>query len=226
MRKHLPIVLLIYASNFFFGCDDTLGINQNEKHSELSYKRMYSDKFLELQGNPLFEVINIDKVSNFSSLIEKIQALSCENKYPGITYHLNDTIYYQYGYSECSTSNVTSCFINLNSIHIKNDSLKNYRVSLDRSYSIKSLADQLKTMKHVDYFDSGGKPVLKQVLVHLNIEDHYPISKTKEVLAEIEKQFTKANLEMGENYYRYMIYFEDISFSDIPPPPPPPDLEG
>ncbi|WP_222983180.1 hypothetical protein [Flagellimonas meishanensis] len=82
-------------------------------------------------------------------------------------------------------------------------------------------------MKHIDHFDSYGQAVLKQVLVHLFIEDKYPMLKTKETLAYIEKQFTKANAEMGEGYYRYTILFETTSVLDLlpPPPPPPPAVE-
>ena len=190
--------------------------------SELTSSKIFSDKFLEFQGDPDFEVINLENISNFSTLIDRMQTLSCEDKYTGITYQFNDTIYHQYGYVECPTSGIISCFFNRNTIHIKNDSLKNYRASLNSFYPINSLAHQLNTMKHVDYYDSVGEPVLKQILIYLSIEDHYPISKTKEVLAEIEKQFTKANKEKSDNYYRYMIFFEKVSFPDIQPPPPPP----
>lgn len=222
MKKHFAIFLLVCLTTLSFSCDYSLENNQNDKLSELTSSKIFSDKFLEFQVDPDFEIINLENISNFSTLIDRMQTLSCEDKYTGITYQFNDTIYHQYGYVECPTSGIISCFFNRNTIHIKNDSLKNYRASLDSFHPINSLAHQLNTMKHVDYYDSVGEPVLKQILIYLSIEDHYPISKTKEVLAEIEKQFTKANKEKSDNYYRYMIFFEKVSFPDIQPPPPPP----
>src|SRR6056297_2228993 len=207
MEKHFIIFLLVCFTTLSFSCDNSSENNQDDKLSELTSSKIFSNQFLEYQGEPDFEVINLENVPNFNTLIDRMQTLSCEDKYTGIVYQFNDTIYHQYAYVECPTSDVISCFLNRNTIHIKNDSLVNYRGFIDRLHPINSLADQLNLMKHVDYYDSVGKPILKQVLIYLNIENHYPISKTKEVLAEIEKQFTKANKEKGDNYYRYMIFF-------------------
>ncbi|WP_349352660.1 MULTISPECIES: hypothetical protein [unclassified Flagellimonas] len=224
MEKHFAIFLLVCFTALFFSCNNSLENNQDDKLSKLTSSKIFSDKFLEFQGDPDFEVINLENVANFNTLIDRMQTLSCKNKYTGITYQFNDTIYNQYGYTECPTSGVISCFMNSNQIHIKNDSLRNYRISSDKFYSIESLTDQLKTMNAVDYYDSGGKTVLKQILIFLHIEEHYPISKTKEVLAEIQKQFDKANETMGNKYYRHLIFFEKYDYTDIPPPPPPPEF--
>ncbi|MER3316920.1 MAG: hypothetical protein RIB79_01385 [Allomuricauda sp.] len=226
MKNQFVAFLLIWMPAIYLSCENSTDYELDENSIEYSTSKIYSNEYLKFQGDPNFEVINLDETPNFESLIEKMQLLSCENKFTGISYRLNDSIFHQYGVTICPTSNVSSCFINRNSIHIKNDSLKNNRMSMDKFYSIGSIAEQLKSMKHIDYIDSNGNPVLKKVLIYLFVEEHFQIAKTKQILSEIEKQFRKANSEMGKDYYRYLLIFEENNYLDVPPPPPPPIFES
>ncbi|SDQ25623.1 hypothetical protein [Flagellimonas zhangzhouensis] len=228
MKNQFKVYLLICASTIYLSCENSTENYLDGNPIQFSASKIYSNEYLKFEGDPKFEVINLDETSNFESLIEKMQLLSCEDKFTGLTYSLNDTIHYQYGVTICPTSNVTSCFFNRNTIRIKNDSLKNYRVSIDQYYPIESIAEQLKTMEHVDYIDTSGNPILKKVLIYLYVEEKYPIIKTKQILSEIENQFKLANLVMGEDYYRYLLIFEEENYFDIsfPPPPPPPIFEA
>ena len=99
----------------------------------------------------------------------------------------------------------------------------NFGGDWDIMVPIKNLNEEIKKITAVDYNFRYNKNILKPALIHLYIEDKYPISKTKEVLREITLQFKKINSEMGTDYFRYTLLFEGFSIMDIPPPPPPPN---
>ena len=214
------LIYMVILSIFSFSCDSTI---ENElADMEKSEVRVFSYAFLEKVKSPDFEVISLDAIQNFGKLNDEMAKLSCKNKFIGLQFQYQDTIYGLMGYSSCPTIDVSSCYFQRNIILIKNDSLINFGGDWDIKVPIKNLGGEIKKITAVDYNFQYNGNILKPALIHLYIEDKYPISKTKEVLREITRQFKKLNSEMGTDYFRYTILFEGYSMMDIPTPPPPP----
>lgn len=214
------LIYLVLLSIFSISCDST--IESELADMEKSEVAVFSYAFFEKEKSPDFEVISLDAIQNFGELYDKMARLSCENKGIGLQFQVQDTIYGLIGYSSCPTSNVTSCYFQRNIILIKNDSLVNFGGDWDIKVPIKNLGGEIKKITAMDYNFRYNRNILKPALIHLYIEDKYPISKTKEVLRELTCQFKKLNSQMGTDYFRYTVLFDGYSMMDIPPPPPPP----
>lgn len=187
--------------------------------------RFSSYDYLENENRLDFEIINLDELQNFDELLDKMAELSCADKFIGLGFTNHDTIYKLTGFTKCPTSDVTSCYFRKNILRIKNDSLINLSGDWDKLVHIRNLEKEINQISVVEHHFLYNKGILKPALIHLYIESRYPISKTKEVLQEIVKQFKKINSEMGMDYFQYDINFKGYSMLDIPPPPPPTDME-
>ncbi len=220
MKKSFCLLVL---SMWFAHCDSD--IEEQESGLELTATtELISDDFLQTQMQADFETISIDSLPNFGALIKKMQKLSCKGKSVGLVFTQNDTLYKLKGWSECPTDGIISCHFNRNIIMIKNDSLKNLSGDWDKMVHISQLDEEIQSISLKDYHFQYNNDILKPALIHLYIEDRFSISKTKEVLKEITRQFKKINSERGADFFRYNILFEGFSIFDIPPPPPPPEL--
>ena len=216
---------LLYISALFIigvGCDRPF-VNEQEDSQKLS-SEFLSSEYSEHFNQPDFETVNLDSLQNFGKLLDNMERISCANKSTGITFTFHDTIYKLMGFTGCPTSNVISCHFNRNTLFVKNDSIKNLSGDWDEMVYIENLDKEIEKVSEVDYHFQFDKDVLKPALIHLYIENKYPISKTKAVLKEIVQQFEKINSEMGSDFFRYNINFERYSMVDIPPPPPPPEF--
>ncbi|WP_189361844.1 hypothetical protein [Algibacter mikhailovii] len=213
---------IVFLFAFLSNCDPYTEKEQSEWDNETT--ELISNSFIENQNQSDFEIINLDSLKNFRELIKKMQKLSCEAKSIGLEFKQNDTIYKLTGWAACPSSNVTSCHFNRNTIYIKNDSLKNFSGNWDKMVHINHLDSEIKNITLKNHHFQYNKNILKPALIHLHIEDKFSISKTKEVLKEITRQFEKINAERPD-FFRYNILFEGFSWLDIPPPPPPPELK-
>ena len=219
--KTIFYILILFI--FLTGC---YSIPESEiSDTEKTKAELFSNDFIENEIKSDFEIINLDPLQNFNGLLDKMEELSCLNKIIGLKFTLNDSIYYLTGFTGCPTNGGTACYFNNNTLIIKNDSIKNLSGDWDKMVAIHNLGKEIKKITTIDYHFQFNKEILKPALIHLYIENKYPITKTKEVLHEIVQEFEKINLEMGNDYFQYSIIFERFSMLDIPPPPPPPEMQ-
>ncbi|WP_291865077.1 hypothetical protein [Maribacter sp.] len=195
--------------------------NENE-HSEhkKTNTEISSNSYLENFQQPDFVNIKIDSFKNFGELVKKMQELSCAKKSIGLNFNQNDTIFKLTGWADCPNSGINSCYFNRNTMVIKNDSVKNYSGDFDKLKHIKNLGNEISKISTINYHFQYNKNILRPAIIHLYIENSYPIAKTKEVLKQVVKEFKKVNYENEKNFFRYNIIFESYNLLNIPPPPP------
>lgn len=219
MGKRLYLLVLTIA--ILTGCDQLSEIDPGQTTSPATTTTFYSADFKEDQKRPEFALVELDSLQNYGQLLRKMQQLSCDNKFTGIQFTDMDTLYGAMGFTECPNDGIFGCHFNRNIFIVKNDSLKNIGFNGHDKMHISKLKQEIKKISSSKYRFQYNKTILEPALIHLFIEDKYPITLTKEVLKEIITQFEKINSEMGADYFTYTILFEGISFMDIPPPPPP-----
>jgi hypothetical protein len=215
--KSILIILIIFA--FCSGCERTIEIDDHKLKSTLP--SVLSQDFLDVHDRPDFEIIQIDSLANYRQLLNGMHRLSCEDKYIGIQFSYRDTIYGITGFTGCPTAEIISCHFNRNIFLIRNDSLKNLGFNDGKKVHINNLKEEIKKISTSAYRFKFDKSSVDPALIHLFIENKFPITLTKEVLREVIIQFDKISSEKGPDYFKYNVLFEGISMMDIPPPPPP-----
>ena len=206
--------IIIFAL-ILFSCDR---IEENNVHNEL-----VSQDFEHFMNKNELEVINLKSFKNFSELREKMEKITCKGKVSGLKFELDGKIYNIAGFSDCPSSNETSCYFRKTFLTIRNDSLVDRYGKERTSKSIEYLKTELENILAKPYYNfkyNEGK--IKPALIFLYIEDKYPISTTKKVLKEIAEQFDKINSVNNPEFFEYNILFQSFDISSIPPPPPPP----
>ena len=181
---------------------------------------LYSQDFKEIQVDNTFGIVDLDSVMNFSELIDKMAALTCEGKVSGLKFELDETRYYITGFSDCPNPGETACYFRRNHLTIRNDSLileygKNKKPI---RYLKTELSNIMENPNNFKYNENKVNPAL----IHFYVEDTYPISTTKTVLKEIAEQFSAINTTHNSDFFPYKILFVGYDISRIPPPPPPP----
>lgn len=183
-------------------------------------KEVYSSSFVKYNALHKITLIDLDSIKNFSELTNQISKIVCKRKVPGLKFKSNETIYYLTGSSNCSKFSETACYFTPNIFTVKNDTLISRFNSQDNK-PIEALASKLNVAVSMKGNFKSYEDKVKPAIIHLHIEDKFPISKTKKVLKEIVKQFKRINSEKSSDYFEYTILFEGYSISDILPPPPP-----
>ncbi|MBT8285127.1 MAG: hypothetical protein HKO75_07055 [Flavobacteriaceae bacterium] len=183
----------------------------------------FSYDFMVDQYHPDFEVILLDSLQNYGELIRKMQRLSCNNKRIGIQFSVGDTLYGLTGFTDCPEVEIIDCYSRINIFVIKNDSLKNIReLNRKKSMHISELSKVIDRIQTEPLRYQFRRNALRLTLLNLYIDPKHPISMTKEVLKEVATAFKEVNTEMGPDFFKYNILFEDNYWMYIPPPPPPP----
>ncbi len=212
------LVLLLCLATFF-GCNDYPNITSDEIVGFEA--QFYRKEFLESKMKNNFEVLDLESFGNFEELLVVMETLSCEDKSIGLQFEFENASYHAIGFTECPTSGEIACYFNQNMVFVKNDSIRHLGFESETKH-ISELKTEIITFNdYSEYHRLNGSKRLKPVLVLLNVENKFPISKTKEVIKEIVRQFEDVNKELGTEKYRYYLSFERYSNFDFIPPPPP-----
>jgi len=179
-----------------------------------------SSDFEKLEKLPEFQLIDLDSINNFGELRTEMGKVTCDMKISGLKFQYQDTIYKTIASADCPTSNEISCYFRKNIIIIKNDSLVPDLRNRNKRIPIENLKNVLTDISSIPYNFEYDKGILKAALIHIYIEEKYPISKTKKVLKEIVEQFENINSGKKTDYFKYIILIEQFDLSNIPPPPP------
>ena len=199
--------LLLYSCNTF---------KEKKVQNEL-----YSQDFKKFKTQDELVLIDLDSIENFSELRKEMGKIACARKVSGIKFNFKKTNYHMTGFAYCPTNGI-GCYFGRNILIIKNDTLLTDFKNRKNNRTIENLKTELDSLISKPYNFQHDKNQLRPALIHLFIEDKYPISKTKKVLKEIAEQFESINSKNGPNYFQYHILFEDKTFFTVPPPPPPP----
>lgn len=215
MKNWLYIIVLV-----FLICGCGLGTDKKSKLA-IATTEITSNDYLDNFNKANFKIIEIDSLKNFSALLNEMKKLSCSKKIIGLNFKDNDTVFKLTGLANCPTNDQINCYFRRNVLIVKNDSLKNISGDLSKLVHIKNLDSEILKIKAKDHNYYYNTDTLKPALIHLHIQDNYPIAKTKEVLKQIVTRFKK-----DTTLFNYNILFEDFSHLDIPAPPPPTELKG
>ena len=197
-----------------YSCDT---FKEKEVRNEL-----YSQDFKKFKLQNELVIIDLDSIENFSELREKMGDIACARKASGIKFNFEKTNYHITGFAECPTS-VGGCYFRKNILMIKNDSII---IDFKNRRPIENLRSEIDSIISRSYSFQYNKDILEPALIHLYIDDKYPISMTKKVLKEIAEQFENINSSNKPDYFEYDILFESKYFFIVPPPPPPPQVEN
>ncbi|WP_157811823.1 hypothetical protein [Tenacibaculum sp. SZ-18] len=184
--------------------------------------KLFSDDYKSFEIDDKIEIIDLDSVSNFSELRQKMGKLTCEGKSSGLRFKSNDTIYHLIGFANCPSSVEIGCYFRRNLLFVRNDSLVIEYGKSKKKKSITFLKAELNEIISKTYNFQYNENKLKPALIHFYVEDKYPIETTKRTLKEIVRQFKEINSQNGSDYFRYNILFEGFDITNIPPSPPPP----
>ncbi len=179
-----------------------------------------SSDFKKIEKLPEFQLVDLDSMDNFGELRTEMGKVTCDKKISGLKFQYQDTIYKTIASADCPTSNEISDYFRKNIIIIKNDSLVSDLRNRDKKIPIENLEKILKKIISIPYNYEYEKDILIPALIHIYIEEKYPISKTKKVLKEIIEQFENINSGKKTDYFKYIILIEQFDLSNIPPPPP------
>ncbi|WP_298529213.1 hypothetical protein [uncultured Christiangramia sp.] len=189
--------------------DEEMGESKQENYS-LDYLNYYKLEY--------FEEINIDSIKTFSILSERLKKNRCNNKISGLKFTYKKSKYFLIGSAECPSQGI-GCYMNVNSISIKNDSII---IDYKNKEHISSLGSYLKNITDNPYNYKFKKVDLKPAIIRFEVDDKYSIEKTKEVLKEIILEFKKYNTSDNPDHFKYFILFDGLI--PVPPPPPPPPM--
>lgn len=184
--------------------------------------KSFSQDFKKFETKNKLEVIDLDSVVNFSELRKKMGEITCKNKVPGLKFEFAGTLYHITAYADCPTSREISCYFRRNLLTIINDSLIIEYGKKKKKASIEYLKAELRNIIEKPYNFQYNEDKVKPALIHLFIEDKYPISTIKKVLKEIVAQFDNINSGNKPDFFKYNILFEKYDITNVPPPPPPP----
>ncbi len=188
-------------------------------------KEVSSKDFIKYRNDDDFKIIELDSFKNFSELRKKMGRLACDGKVPGLKFKYKSRTYNSIGFSECPDFNGVADYFRRNLIIIKNDSLVTLLENKIKKEPINNLQAKLEKIALSPSNFQYGKKILKPALIHLYIDDKYPISTTKKVLKEVIKQFKNINSKEELDYFKYSILFEGAPYILIPPPPIPPSSQ-
>lgn len=98
----------------------------NGVHSENSTlkKVVKPADYLKNERQDNLEMIDLDDIENFSSLIDRMGTVTCKEKASALNFNYNDVEYNLMGYVGCLTTIYgASCYFRVNRIYVHNDSL-------------------------------------------------------------------------------------------------------
>lgn len=218
MKKLLFIVILPLLCINCDAMDPTEALALNKAAVVLKSQLYAANEALEN-----FEVLHIDDFKNFTDLTQAIEDLACADKRVGLEFTDNDTIYKQTAWTYCSEDNMVVCSRGVRKLSIKNDSLLNLAGDWKKK-SIRHLAQEVSIINELNHAYENNKYSSIPTIVYLNIDDEFPIAKTKEVLKEITKTFYAVRKENEMQSKGFTLVFSPFDWLGIPPPPPPPPL--
>ena len=198
-------------------------ISCNEFDSNSDQNQIYSPEFKKFKNTKELEIINLDSIDNFADLRSEVGKVACNKKIAGLKFRYENIIYNVTGRAECPTSTEISCYFRMNTIIIKNDSLVPDLSNRQQKIPIENLEKTLNNIISIPYNYEYEKDILRPALIHIYIEEKYPISKTKKVLKEIIEQFEKINSVNKTDFFKYIILINQFDLSNIPLPPPLPE---
>ena len=85
--------------------------------------QLFSEDFKSFKIDDKIEIIDLDSVSNFAELKQKMGKLTCGGKSSGLRFKSNNTIYHLTGFTHCPTSGEIGCYFRQNLLFVRNDSL-------------------------------------------------------------------------------------------------------
>ncbi|WP_157451746.1 lipoprotein [Cellulophaga lytica] len=206
----------IYILIFLLILSSCSNLNEKKPLSEL-----FSEDFKSFEIDDKIGIIDLDSVSNFAELRQKMGKLTCEGKSSGLRFKSNDTIYHLTGFADCPTSGEIGCYFRRNLLFVRNDSLVIKYGKNKKTEPIEFLKTELNKIISKKYNFQYNENKLKPALIYFYVEDKYPIETTKRALKEIVRQFKEINSQNGSDYFKYNILFEGFDITNIPPPPPP-----
>ncbi len=155
---------------------------------------LFSEDFKSLKIDDKIGIIDLDSVSNFAELRQKMGELTCKGKSSGLRFISNDTIYNLTGFADCPTSAEIGCYFRRNLLFVRNDSLviefgKNKRrVEVERAKAEQALLN----------YENTALKAFAEVENSLN-----NISSLKEELIAREDYFRAASNAEQLSYRRY-----------------------
>ena len=167
----------------------------------------YTSDYITSQVKDNFTVTNIDSLSNFSELNNKINEIKCSNRIPGLTFSVDRSNYNLVGCLDCAQSKFKSCKGASDFIFIQNDSII-IDLATERKIHISELGKALEEINNGKYkYRITDRPDLP-IIINLNVDDEFPIAMTKDILKVIFDEFEQTSQRYNATEYDYEIHFE------------------
>ena len=180
---------------------------KENKTEETAISAYYTSDYISSQVKDNFIVINIDLLSNFSDLNNKISEIKCNNKIPGLTFSVEKSNYNLVGCLDCAQSKVKSCKGASDFIFIQNDSIIT-DLTNERKIHISHLREVINEINYGNYkYRITDRPDLP-IVINLTVDNELPISMTKNVLKVIFDEFEQTSQGHKITEYNYEIHFE------------------
>lgn len=219
MKSIYAIIILLISCSCDFSSEKSRVIEEETK------KMFFSTNFKKAKFENQIIEINLDSFNNYSELRKEMGKHTCKGKTSGLIFDFKGTTYHVTGFSRCPDDNSTACYFTPNQFNVKNDSLViRFFNSKKPIECIKAELDSIVSKNSSYYFGHDKK--LRNVIIHLFIEDQYSIATTKKVLKEVEESFDKLIKREDLEPFKYFILFESFSRADFKAPPPPKPLNG
>ena len=199
LRKLTSISILILT---IYGCQRSI----EKSHENADFSNVfYSKNFNENLGKEEFVIIDIDSISKFSDLLNKMEDLSCKNKITGLTFSKDNSHYNLIGYADCKKGK-KECLAASSLIHIRNDSIITEFNPIEKIH-ISKLPGLIQDIDNDNYKFIVTHDSEIPSLIFFQVDDQYSNKLTKSVLAEISRNFDKLDSNFKTDNKPYTIYF-------------------
>lgn len=193
-----------------------------ESYDDPDQQKLYSPGFEKMAGREDLVMIDLDSMSSFAELRDKMGRLTCQRTPSAITFEYQNKKYFLTGYADCPTTHEVACYFRKNFINIKNDSVVTDLFN-DNRLPIEELESELISLTTFPSNFKLQEDIMKPALITLYIDEAENISTTRKVLSEIVKSFQKINTEEQPGFFEYAVLFSFYDPTRIPPPPPLPE---
>ncbi|MFV9482288.1 hypothetical protein ACNI3T_00545 [Christiangramia sp. ASW11-125] len=209
MKKAIYISLILIIS--------LISCNQKNEKKILEQEVYYYPERENLNDKTNLSNIFIERLRNYSELLNEIDKIACKDSVPIINYSKENEKYELLPWYECSERMVISCPTFRSRIFIQNDSiLTNYKIKhpIDSLELIleRHLLNKGKNFNYSDSPDRAG--------IEIYFDKNTKSNKIENLLINISEKFNQLNQKFSDTLY-LKIYFRDRPLRMIPPPPPP-----